>query len=71
MSNFEQTPAEGKPLVLSKTVWYNIVMVGLYLVNRETEVVPMAIADPLTVVLVSVGNPILRLVTKSRITRIF
>lgn len=56
-----------KPFIQSKTVLFNFIMVLLFVLNRQVEVLPFAIAEPATIVIMGAGNWFLRKITNSAI----
>tara|TARA_R110000772_G_scaffold94334_4_gene192181 strand:- start:8969 stop:9169 length:201 start_codon:yes stop_codon:yes gene_type:complete len=59
---------ETKNVLLSKTMWVNLLTVVLIVINRYDLVVDPAIIEPLVVVILPVLNMVLRAVTKKPVT---
>jgi hypothetical protein len=59
---------ETKNVLLSKTMWVNLLTVVLIVINRYDLVVDPAIIEPLVVVILPVLNMALRAVTKKPVT---
>lgn len=62
---------DGKPLVLSKTVWFNLLLAAFMVFQHSYPVLTPELADALAVLAVAFVNPLLRWITSEGITRVF
>lgn len=57
-----------KPLLASKTFWFNLVLMAAFLTNRYGEqMIEPEMFEPIAVLLALTGNTILRLITNTGI----
>ena len=62
---------DGKPIITSKTFWFNVIMIVGTLANRNAVVVDPALFEPLAVVCATLGNVVLRWISNDKITGVF
>lgn len=62
---------DGKPLIASKTFWFNVALLGGVIANRYGLVIDPAAFEPFAVIAASLGNSALRWISHTQITGLF